>query len=284
MKLRFSVIFMLLFILILGGCNTNKDDAQPADSNTGQQQQEETTTPKTETEPAESVELTISAAASLEDAFNEMKLLFEEKHKNIKLLFNFGGSGALQKQIIQGAPVDVFFSAAEDKYDELIEQGIIDENQGKDMLKNTLVLIVPKNAQNPIAGFDDLANLGNNKFALGTPEAVPAGKYGQQTLENLGLWDKMQNNIVFTKDVRQVLTYVETGDVAAGLVYKTDAAISDKVDIVAEADASNHDPIVYPVGIIKATKHLEQAEIFYQYLQESEATDILVKYGFTVLD
>ncbi len=282
MKLRFSVIFMLLFMLILGGCNTNKDNVQPTESNTDQQ--EKATTPETEADPEETIELTVSAAASLEDAFNEMKPLFEEKHPNIKLLFNFGGSGSLQKQIIQGAPVDVFFSAAEDKYDELVDQGIIDENQGKDMLKNTLVLIVPKNAQNPITGFDALTNLGNNKFALGTPEAVPAGKYGQQTLENLGLWDKMQNNIVFTKDVRQVLTYVETGDVAAGLVYKTDAAVSDKVEIVAEADASNHDPIIYPVGIIKATKHMDAAETFYQYLQEPEATDILVKYGFSVLD
>jgi len=280
MKLRFSAIFILLFMLVLGGCNSDKGSTKPAETNTPPQ--EETTAP--ETEPAEEVEVTVSAAASLEDAFNEIKPLFEEKNKNVKLLFNFGGSGALQKQIIQGAPVDIFFSAAEDKYDELVEQGIIDENQGKDMLKNTLVLIVPKDGEKSIKGFDDLANLGNNKFALGTPEAVPAGKYGQQTLENLGIWDKMQNNIVYTKDVRQVLTYVETGDVAAGLVYKTDALISDKVEIIAEADSSKHDPIVYPVGVIKATKHMDQAQIFYQYLQEAEATDILVKYGFTVLD
>lgn len=272
MNFRFSVIFMLLFILVLGGCNSIAE------------QPKEQSTSKTGAEPTESIELTISAAASLEDALNEMKPLFEEKHKNIKLLFNFGGSGALQKQIIQGAPVDVFFSAADDKYDELVEQGIIDKNHGKDMLKNTLVLIVPKNVQNPVASFDDLANLGNKKFALGTPAAVPAGKYGKQTLENLGLWDKMQNNIVFTKDVRQVLTYVETGNVAAGLVYKTDASVSEKVEIVAEADASNHDPIIYPVGVIKTTKQMEQANLFYQYLQETESTDILIKYGFTVLD
>ncbi|MFO1443783.1 molybdate ABC transporter substrate-binding protein [Bacillus sp. Bva_UNVM-123] len=282
MKLRFSAIFTLLFMLILGGCSSDKETSKPAENNN--EQQESSATPKTEAVPEESVELTISAAASLEYAFNELKPLFEEKHKNIKLLFNFGGSGALQKQIIQGAPVDIFFSAAEDKYDELVEQGIIDENQGKDMLKNTLVLIIPKDAQNSIASFEDLANLGNSKFALGTPEAVPAGKYGQQTLEALGVWEKMQNNIVYTKDVRQVLTYVETGDVAAGLVYKTDAQTSDKVEIIAEADSSTHDPIIYPVGIIKETKHPEQAESFYQYLQESEATDILVKYGFTVLD
>ena len=281
MKLRFSAIFLLLFMLVLGGCSSDKDSNTPADN---KPTQEETTAPETEAEPVETVELTVSAAASLEDAFNELKPLFEEKNKNIKLLFNFGGSGALQKQIIQGAPADIFFSAAEDKYDELVEQGIIDENQGKDLLKNTLVLIVPKDGEKSIKGFDALANLGNAKFALGTPEAVPAGKYGQQTLANLGVWDKMQSNIVYTKDVRQVLTYVETGDVAAGLVYKTDALISDKVEIIAEADPSTHDPIVYPVGIIKATKNMDQAEVFYQYLQDSEATTILEKYGFNVLD
>ncbi|QED47861.1 molybdate ABC transporter substrate-binding protein [Cytobacillus dafuensis] len=276
MKTRFSIIFTLICMIILGGCSTDKPASQP-DSNTDKQQE-------SSTESSETIELTISAAASLEDTFNEIKPIFEKEHKNIKLLFNFGGSGALQKQIIQGAPVDMFFSAAEDKYDELVTQGIIAENQGMDMLKNTLVLIIPKDAKNSIEGFQNLADLGDGKLALGTPEAVPAGNYGKQTLEHLGLWDKVQDNIVFAKDVRQVLTYVETGNVAAGLVYKTDALTSDKVTVVSEADPESHDPIVYPVGIIKATKHMDEAELFYQFLQEDDSKDIFEKYGFTVLE
>lgn len=273
-KMKFTIVFMLLFTIILGGCSTDESANQP----------ESKPKKEAETEKVETVELTISAAASLEDAFKEIKPFFEKENKNIELFFNFGGSGALQKQIIQGAPVDIFFSAAEDKYDELVTQGMIDEKQGMDMLANTLVLIIPKETKNPIAGFEDLANLGESKFALGTPEAVPAGNYGKQTLEHLALWDKMQNNIVFAKDVTQVLTYVETGNVAAGLVYKTDAQSSDKVKVVAEADSSSHDPIIYPVGIIKSTKHMDEAEQFYQFLQENASKEIFEKYGFKVLD
>lgn len=259
-------VLIICFLVILGGCTSDKEADQ---SNSNSQ---------------ENIELTISAAASLEDAFKEIKPLFEAEHKNIKLFFNFGGSGALQKQIIQGAPVDLFFSAAEDKYDELVEKGIIDENQGIDKLANTLVLIIPKESKNSIEGFNNLANLGNGKLALGTPEAVPAGNYGKQTLEHLGLWDQVQGNIVFAKDVRQVLTYVETGNVDAGLVYKTDALTSDKVKVVAEANSESHAPIIYPVGMIKNTKHMKETELFYQFIQDKKAAEVFVKYGFNVLD
>lgn len=274
MKIKISFAFMLLFMFILNGCSTDKPASQ-SENNSAKQ---------TESKKVETVELTISAAASLEDAFNEIKPLFEKQNKEIKLLFNFGGSGALQKQIIQGAPVDLFFSAAEDKYDELVEKGLINEKQGVDLLNNTLVLIIPKESKNPIKGFEDLVKINDGKLALGTPEAVPAGNYGKQTLEYLGLWDKMQNQIVFAKDVRQVLTYVETGNVNAGLVYQTDALTSDKVEVVAEANVDSHDPIVYPVGIIKATKHMDEAERFYEFLQNDDSKGIFEKYGFKVLD
>lgn len=263
---KFFKFLILCFIIVLAGCSSDKLSDQ------------------TEGNGGENVELTISAAASLEDAFKEIKPLFEEQHKNIKIFFNFGGSGALQKQIIQGAPVDIFFSAAEDKYDELVAKGMIDENQGVDMLENKLVLIIPKVSKIPISGFNDLVNLGDGKLALGTPEAVPAGNYGKQTLEQLGLWAQVQSNIVFAKDVRQVLTYVETGNVDAGLVYKTDALTSDKVKVAAEADSSSHDPIIYPIGIIKTSKHMKESELFFQFLQGKEAENVFNKYGFNVLD
>lgn len=276
MMYRLKSIFVLLLLVALfsSGCSTEK----PAKQSNEVVKQTESTAQK------ETIEVTISAAASLEDAFKEIKPLFEQEHKHIKLFFNFGGSGALQKQILQGAPVDLFFSAAEDKYDELVEQGIVHKEQGKDMLQNTLVLIIPKESTFQIERFKDLANLDKEKLALGTPDVVPAGNYGKQTLEHLGLWEKVESNIVFAKDVRQVLTYVETGNVATGLVYKTDALTTDKVKVVAEADSNSHDPIVYPVGIIKNTKHMEESELFYQFLQSDVAKKIFIKYGFTVLD
>lgn len=274
MRIRESIFILLLLLLLVTGCTT-KNEEGPAKN----QNQENTNDGKTE-----KVELTISAAASLEDAFNELKPVFEEEYPNIKLFFNFGGSGALQKQIIQGAPVDLFFSAAEDKFDELVEQSLIDKNQGKDMLKNSLVLIIPKGSKDSVKGVEDLVRLNDKKIALGTPEAVPAGNYGKQALEYFNIWDEIQSNIVFAKDVRQVLTYVETGNVGAGLVYKTDALTTNKVIVVSEAPETSHDPIVYPVGIIKSTKHMKESELFFQFLQKDAVKDIFEKYGFNVLE
>ncbi|TCJ03477.1 molybdate ABC transporter substrate-binding protein [Cytobacillus praedii] len=263
-------LLLLLFMLIITGCSNKQTD----------QSSKETA----DAEKTETIELTISAAASLEDAMNEMKPLFEQENKNIKIFFNYGGSGSLQKQIIQGAPVDIFFSAAKDQYNELVTKGIIDKTQGKDLLENSLVLIIPKESKNRIKGFKDLTNFENKKLALGTPEAVPAGMYGKQTLENMNIWNQVENHLVFAKDVRQVLTYVETGNVDAGIVYKTDALSSDKVEIVEEANKKSHDPIVYPVGIVKGTIHMQAAESFFQFLQKDSAKEIFEKYGFIVTD
>lgn len=226
----------------------------------------------------EPVELTISAAASLQDALEELKTTYEKEHDSINILYNFGGSGALQQQILQGAPVDLFFSAAEDKFDALVEKEMIEQQQGTDLLANELVLIVPKNNEKQIQSFDDL--LQARKIALGTPETVPAGQYGVDTLKSMQLWESLASKVVYTKDVRQVLTYTETENVDAGIVYKTDALVSDKVDVVATADDAAHAPIIYPVGVLKASKHGQEAKDFYQFLQSDEAMNVFKKYGF----
>jgi len=226
----------------------------------------------------EPVELTISAAASLQDALEELKTTYEQQHDTIKILYNFGGSGALQQQILQGAPADLFFSAAKDKFDALVEKEMIDQKLGTDLLANDLVLIVPKSNEKQIQSFEDLQQAG--KIALGTPETVPAGQYGVDTLKNMQLWDSLESKVVYTKDVRQVLTYTETENVDAGMVYKTDALVSDKVNVVATADDAMHAPIIYPVGVLKASKHAQEAEDFYHFLQSDEAMDVFEKYGF----
>nr|WP_323653562.1 molybdate ABC transporter substrate-binding protein [Lysinibacillus xylanilyticus] len=226
----------------------------------------------------EPVELTISAAASLQDSLEELQKNYENEHANIKITFNFGGSGALQQQILEGAPVDLFFSAAEDKFDELIQKDLIDKKQGTDLLANELVLIVPKKNDKHIQSFKDLTKV--DKIAVGTPETVPAGKYGIETLKNMNLWENVESKVVYTKDVRQVLTYTETENVEVGLVYKTDALVSEKVDVVATAKEDTHTPIIYPVGIIKDSKHAKEAEDFYHYLQSEQAMKVFKKYGF----
>ncbi|MGH1287901.1 molybdate ABC transporter substrate-binding protein [Bacillus toyonensis] len=227
------------------------------------------------------VELTISAAASLQDALKEIEKQYKEKEPNIKLSFNFGASGALQQQIEQGAPADLFFSAAEDKFQTLVKKGFINEKEGKNLLGNELVLVAPKDSS--LTKIQNLKDEKIKKIALGTPESVPAGKYAKASLTHENLWNDIQNKIVFTKDVRQVLTYVETGNVDAGIVYKTDALISDKVKIGETAAPTSHEPIHYPLGVIKESKHKKEATSFYEYLQSKDAQSIFKKYGFTVL-
>lgn len=223
--------------------------------------------------------LTISAAVSLKDAMDIIQENYQEMHPEVTLNFNFGGSGSLQQQISQGAPVDLFFSAAEDKFDVLVEENAMTKENHTSLLGNELVLVVPK-GQQTLQNFNDLTNQTINQLAIGTPETVPAGKYAKEALENMKLWSTLEEKIIYTKDVRQVLSYIETGNVDAGIVYKTDALMSDQVDIIATADASTHTPIVYPVGILTHTQQYEVAKDFYTYLQSDDALKVFEEYGF----
>lgn len=271
-KITTTIASLALLTGVLAGCGNGEDTAK---KETEAPKEVEKTTPA---EKVEAVELTVSAAASLQNALEDLQKTYEADNENIKIVYNFGGSGALKQQIEQGAPVDIFFSAAEDKFDELVDAGSIDEAQGMDLLANELVVVVPKNNEKDIKSFEDLTKA--DKIALGTPESVPAGKYGVETLENMNLWTAVEPKVVYAKDVRQVLTYTETENVDAGLVYNTDALISDKVATIATAAADTHTPIIYPVGVIKDTKHTAEAEDFYKFLQSEEAMKVFEQYGF----
>lgn len=236
---------------------------------------------KQETRAAsDSMELTISVAASLKDAMDVIQHTYQEEHPGTTVKINFGASGSLQQQISKGAPVDLFFSAAEDKFDLLVKEGIIAEEDGIDLLGNELVLVIPKEDQT-IKVFGDLVKTEVEKISIGIPETVPAGKYAKESLEKMDIWKDIESKIVYAKDVRQVLSYVETGNVTAGIVYKTDALISNKVEIIEVADPTTHTPIIYPVGIIKDSKHYNAAKEFYEYLQSDDALKVFEKYGFT---
>ncbi|PGM55557.1 molybdate ABC transporter substrate-binding protein [Bacillus sp. AFS053548] len=267
-KIYSLIVSMMLLGLVVSGCSSNEQ----AKKSTAQKQEVS----------QKNVELTISAAASLQDALNDIKSNFEKANPNVKINFNFGASGALQQQISQGAPVDLFFSAAEDKFNNLVQDGLIDKSQGKDVVGNELVLVVPKDTKKEINSFEDLTKA--DKVSIGTPEAVPAGQYGKETLENLNVWKAIEGKIVYGKDVRQVLSYVETNNVDAGIVYKTDALTSTKVKIVATATENTHDQIIYPLGVIKNSKQPKEAKKFYEYLQNDESMKILEKYGFKGLN
>lgn len=226
-------------------------------------------------------EITISAAASLKDVLLEIQKNYQIKYPTVKINYNLGASGALQKQIEEGAPIDIFISAASKQMDDLEKKNLIKKDSRKNIVKNQLVLIVPKDSTLTISNFQDLRKDTIHKFAMGAPESVPAGQYTQQVLEKLKLSDEVMAKAVLAKDVRTVLTYVETGNVEAGTVYKTDALISTKVKITATAPTDSHDPIVYPMAILAASKQSSVAQDFATYLAGPEAGAVFEKYGFT---
>jgi molybdate transport system substrate-binding protein len=226
------------------------------------------------------VEVTISAAASLKESLEIIQSKYELEHPDVKLKFNFGGSGSLKQQIIQGAPVDLFFSAAEDKFNELVEEGFIAKEDGDVLLMNELVLVVSTNNPMDITSLEDLIHKNIDHISIGIPETVPAGRYAKESLINQELWSDLESKIVLAKDVRQVLSYVETDNVDAGIVYKTDALMSDKVSIITTVDTDTHTPIHYPVGIINHSKNYEATKEFYQFLKSDESIEVFKDYGF----
>ncbi|MCM3387055.1 molybdate ABC transporter substrate-binding protein [Ureibacillus chungkukjangi] len=257
MKKLVTICFICL-IAIMGGCSqssSGKDD--------------------------DSLVLTISAASSLKNVLEELRDEFKKKHQEIDIQFNFGASGSLSKQIEQGAPVDLFLSASNDKFEKLTDLGLIQESAT--FISNELVLITGKSGDVTLDKTEDLASIEVEKISIGTPSIVPAGAYAKQVLEHFNLWSKIENKIIYAKDVRQVLTYVETGNVEAGFVYKTDAISSERIQIIESVDDASHDLITYPIGILENTDSLSEAKQFYEFLQGEEAKEIWVEYGFTLI-
>ena len=223
--------------------------------------------------------LLISAAASLKEALEELKPLYQQSKPNVNINYNFGSSGALQQQIEQGAPADIFISAAKKQVDALEQKGLLVPGTRNIIAKNRLVLVVPKNAVG-VTSFYSLKDAKVKKIAIGEPRSVPAGQYAQQVLEKLKIWSEIKSKLVFANNVRQVLASVETGNVDAGLVYITDAKISDKVKVVVTADEKYHSPIIYPLAVIKGSKNVDTAKEFSQFLSSNQAKAVFRKYGF----
>lgn len=221
--------------------------------------------------------LTISAAASLKDALTRIQPLFVQAHPGIKLTFNFAGSGVLQQQIEAGAPVDVFISAAPQQMDALEKNKRLLEGTRRNLLSNTLVLIAPKNST-LLRDIRDLTKPEVRHIAAGDPKAVPAGAYAAEVFAALDLTAALAPKLVRLLDVRQVLTTVETGDAEAGLVYRTDAMISEKVRVV--AIAATRTAIVYPIAVIGGSQHAAEAREFAAFLATEPARQIFAELGF----
>jgi molybdate transport system substrate-binding protein len=224
-------------------------------------------------------EVVVAAAASLTDALKEAKSAFEAEHPAVRLRFTFGSSGALQAQIEQGAPVDLFISAATGPMDALVKKGLVEEGAVQSLATNEVVLIGPKGGGGTLKGWEDLPRAA--RVAIGNPQHVPAGQYGRATLEKLNLWAALEPKLVLGEDVRQVLQYVESGEVDAGIVYRSDAAGSQKVLVIAEAPANSHPPILYPMAVLKEARRGAEARGFADFLRAPKGMQILARYGFS---
>jgi len=224
--------------------------------------------------------LTVSAAASLKNVVAEVETVYQQRHAKVNFANNFGSSGTLAAQIDQGAPVDLFISAASKPMDDLEKKGLIVAGTRRNLLRNSLVLIAPFDSK--LKDIQGLADRSIRIIALGDPASVPAGQYGSQTLAALHLLDTLKPKFVLAKDVRQVLTYVETGNADAGFVYATDAMSSEKVRIVAAAPEWSHELIIYPVAVIRGGHNEASARQFVEFLNSSEAHMIFMKHGFTI--
>lgn len=224
-------------------------------------------------------QLTVHAATSLIDALKEIAPTYE-KESGDKLQFNFGASSALARQIEEGAPADVFFSADEAKVDSLDKKGLLISGTRHSLLSNLLVIVVPADATVTPKSAADLARPEVKRLALAETLTVPAGIYAREYLEKLGLWETIKEKVIPTENVRATLAAVGSGNVNAGIVYRTDALISGKVKVAVEVAATEGPKISYPVAVVKASREPERAKKFAEYLAGPAARLVFEKFGF----
>jgi molybdate transport system substrate-binding protein len=222
----------------------------------------------------------VSAAISLKSAFEEIGSLYE-KQTGVRVEFNLGASGLLQKQIEEGAPVDVFASAGEKQMDELQARNLIIPETRRNLVQNTLLLIIPADSQLTVTSFSDLLKPGLERVAIGNPKTVPAGQYAEETLRYFKLWDKIQPRLVLAENVRQVLDYVVRGEVQAGIVYSSDVLTArGEVKLAATAPKESHKPILYPIAVVRGTPSRADAQRYIDLSLSRTGQDVLAKYGF----
>jgi molybdate transport system substrate-binding protein len=250
---EFCVSITMVSFLILGGASARADD------------------------------ILVSAAASLTDVLKEISNGYQSKSRHT-VKFNFGPSSGLARQIEEGAPADLFFSADLPQMDSLDKNGRLEPGTRKNLLSNQLVIVVPADSNLTISSSKDLVKAEVKRIALAEPTTVPVGVYTSKYLTDEGLWDKVKPKVVPVQDVRATLASVESGNVEAGFVYKTDAAASRKVRIAYEVPIGKGPKITYPVAIVKESKRKDAARDFINYVQSPAAKDAFKKYGFVVLD
>lgn len=245
-----QLFFIILLILLMAGCSSKENKK----------------------------EINISAAASLKEVMFDIKEKYDKNNKDIKLVINYGSSGALKQQIEQGAPCDVFISAGEEQIDELDKEGLLHSDTIEEFTKNKLVLVSHKNSD--LNNIESLVDSKYKNIAIGNIETVPAGKYANEVLESTKLKDKIKDKLVFGKDVKEVLSWVISDNADAGFVYLSDTVNQENLKIVENINAKYHSPIIYPVAITKSSKNYNESKSLEKYLLSDEVKEILSKYGY----
>lgn len=261
-KLLALTLACLMAVCLLSGCAANNGNSSDAGT-------------------ASPVKLYVSAAASLTDVLTEIAESYKSAALNVELAFTFDSSGTLQTQIEEGAPSDLFISAAQKQMNNLEEKELIDGGTRIDLLENKVVLIVPAGSNLGITGFSDVATDMVSIVAIGG-ESVPVGQYTQTIYENLGLWEQVSAKATLGENVRAVLAWVESGDVDCGIVYATDAASTDGVTVICEAPEGTFDPVIYPAAVLASTQYPEEAKAFLDYLTSAESIAAFEAAGFTM--
>lgn len=278
MKKFIAIMLMILIVVSLcNGCANTQGNDKTTTEDKSTSSKEATLTTSTQEEP---VELTILAAASLTDATAKIAKLYKKVAPNVTLTFSYGASGALQAQIEEGAPGDIFISAATKQMKELEENGLLLANTKKDLLSNKLVLIVPKDSTLGLTSFEDLGEDLVKTVAQGEPNGVPVGQYSEQVFSSLGILDIVKGKTNYGSDVKQVLTWVESGEVDCGVVYSTDAIMSDKISVICEAPEGSHEDIIYPAAVLGSSASQDAAKAFLEYLSSDEAAAVFEEFGF----
>jgi molybdate transport system substrate-binding protein len=227
--------------------------------------------------------LVVSAAASLKDSLEEVAQTYRQVKSNVAVNYNFGASGALQQQIENGAPADIFISAAKRQMDALQQKNLIFPDTRRNLLTNRVVLIVPKNSTTNITSFRGLTGANVRRIAVGEPRSVPVGQYAEEILRNLGILAQVRPKFVLGNSVRNVLAAVESGNADAGVVYATDARLSDRVRVVETAAQNLHSPVVYPVAVLRSSRNAAAAREYVQFLaSDRRARSVFEKYGFGI--
>lgn len=234
--------------------------------------------------PAQGQELILSVAISMKEAIAEVGRPFERAHPGVTLRYNLGASGDLQKQIEAGAPADLFISAAPRQMDELERQGLIVAGSRRNFARNLLTVIVPSDSRLQLRRPADLLQTRVQRIVIGNPKTVPAGQYAEAGFRALGLWDRLQPKLVFAENARQALEYVSRGEVEAGVVYATDAALrADRIREAFRLPADSHPPVTYPVAAVAASPNQRLAQAFIDLLVGREGQAVLARHGFLPL-